>query len=373
MSRSHRRFLFWIAGGVLAGFVLSLELIYGSWFKAPGLWNLGIIRNADWSIDVSAYYEHEGPIRYKRDYFGLRGSYGQPQDISLLAIGNSTTDQRQVSEYETWTARLDACLKSRGLPVNTANAGVTGQTLRGMANNFDFWFSHIPGLKPRWVVAYFGATEIDLEGREDSDDVRRYYETEKAPPKWKNFQNWLKMNSALNQLFSDIKTNLKAWRRPDSPNSRPPDERMGERADQAVNRSLEESQAAAIRLDSPEFLVMKRKSEADLQDSLRKFEDRLIRLEESTRAFGAEPIFVTQNSARYRVKDGLVWGDLDQFLRLQALAERTLQVCRSRNIQCLNLAGELSLEDGDAYDGAHITAKGSARLADYLCDRLRLN
>lgn len=373
MSRRHRRFLSWIFAGALAGFVLGLELIYGSWFKAPGLWNLGIIRNADWRIDVSAYYEHDGPVHYRRDYFGLRGSYGQPQDISLLAIGNSTTDQRQVSENETWPDRLDACLKGRGLPVKTANAGVTGQTLRGMANNFDLWFSHIPGLKPRWVIAYFGATEIDLEGREDSDDVRRYYETGTAPPKWRNFQNWLKMNSALNKLFADIKTNFKAWRRGDNPNAPPPGQDVRERADQAVNRNLAEARAQAIRLDSPEFLAMKRKSEADLQDSLRKFEDRLIRLEERVRAFGAEPIFVTQNSARYRIKDGLVWGDLNQFLRLQALAERTLQVCRSRNIQCLNLAGELSLEDGDAYDGAHITAKGSARLADYLCSRLRLN
>lgn len=373
MDHGQRRFLIWMAGSVLAGFVLTLELGYGSWFKAPGLWNLGIIRSADWTIDVSAYYEHEGPIRYKRDYFGLRGNYGQPREISLLAIGNSTTDQRQVSENETWTARLDACLKGRGLPVNTANAGVTGQTLRGMANNFDLWFRQIPDLKPRWVVAYFGVTEISFEGREDSDDVRRYYETEKAPPKWKNVQNWLKMNSALNKLAADIKTNLKAWRRADSPNSRPAAEGMRERADQAVNRSLAESRTRAVRLDSAEFLTMKRKSEADLQDSLQKFEGRLIRLEENIRTFGAEPIFVTQNSSRYRVEDGQVWGDLEQFLQLQALAERTLQVCNARNIQCLDPVGELSMEDGDAYDGAHITAKGSARLADYLCGRLRLN
>ncbi len=372
MPRRNHRYFPWLGLGVMLGFILSVELFFGSWFKAPGLWNLGIIRSVDWTIDVSEHYQHEGPIRYRRDYYGLRGSFGHPREIDLLVIGNSATDQRNVAEGETWVDRLGACLKGRGANIKMGNAGVTGQTVRGLTSNFDLWFDHIPDLDPKWVLAYFGATEIDLANREDSDDVRRYFETKEAPPPWKNALNWIKMNSALNRLLKDIKGNLKAWRKGQLPGSGTSSPFTGLRGDQVIDRRLAESAAEAAYVNSQAFQALKKQEEALRATELDEFQSRLELLDARIRAFGAQPIFVTQNSASYRVEDGKIWGDLRQFIRLRALAERTMSVCLDRDILCIDLSADLYLEDGDAYDGVHLTAKGSARVADYLCQRLSL-
>ncbi|MBF0267866.1 MAG: hypothetical protein HQL44_04690 [Alphaproteobacteria bacterium] len=372
MPRRNHRYFPWLGLGVMLGFILSVELFFGSWFKAPGLWNLGIIRSVDWTIDVSEHYQHEGPIRYRRDYYGLRGSFGHPREIDLLVIGNSSTDQRNVAEGETWVDQLNACLNKKGAKVKTANAGVTGQTLRGLARNFDLWFNHIPGLKPKWVLAYFGVTEMDLADRDDSDDVRRYFETNKPPPPWKNLQNWIKMNSALNRLFSDARSNLKAWRRGEMPSAQTRPTSAGFRGDKAVDDRLAKAAPEALALNSQAFLALRAQEEERLQSELASFETRLGHLNAKTQAFGAQPIFVTQNSANYRVEGGKVWGDVRQFIRLRALAKRTMSYCAAQKMVCFDLSADLSLEDGDAYDGAHLTAKGSARVADYLCQRLSL-
>lgn len=364
------RYGMWLTASLLVAFLLSVEIFFGSWFKAPGLWNLGILRSVDWTIDATPFYDHDGPIRYRRDYYGLRGGFGQPGNIDLLVIGNSTTDQRNVSEGETWTDRLGACLKSRGLSADAANAGVTGQTLKGLANNFDLWFGHIPGLKPKWVLAYFGVTEIDLAEREESDDVRRYHETSQAPSRWQIFSNWLKMNSALNRLVSDAKANFKAWRRGETPGAAQAATGGGQNGARSLDAQLAAALAQAVDIDSSDFKSQKARQEAEMKAELAAFQSRLERLADRIEAFGAKPVFVTQNSAAYRVRQGKLWGNAALYIRLRVLAERTMAFCQDRGIACVDLSADMFLEDGDAYDPSHLTAKGSARIADYLCPRL---
>ena len=93
--------------------ILIIEAIFGSWFRAPNLWGLSIYRNKDWTFEASELYTGGNTVNYKRDYYGLRGDYGETRDIEILTLGGSTTDERFVTESKTWTDRLDACLEKK--------------------------------------------------------------------------------------------------------------------------------------------------------------------------------------------------------------------------------------------------------------------
>ena len=326
----------------------------------------------DETVDVSSVYEHDGPVHYRRDYYGLRGVYGQPRDISLLVIGNSVTDQRLVSEGETWPDLLNACLNRKGMAVKTANAGVSGQSVQGHVNNFDLWFSKIQGLQPKWVLAYVGVTDVAYQGNDDSDDVRRYHETVTSPTQWENARKWLRMNSAINKVVADVRLNLKMWRKGrDSPSPSGPVP-FGQRADQAVERHVSETRGRAMLINSPDYSALKTEIERQMQNDLVMFQLRLEKLDDRISAFGAQPIFVTQSASTYRSHDGLIWGDVRYFIRLRFLADRVMRVCQNRQRQCLDLSADLFLENGDSYDGSHLTSSGSLKISDFMCERLRL-
>jgi lysophospholipase L1-like esterase len=358
--------------GLLVLLILGAELIFGNWFAAPGLWNLGVFRNVAWTIDATPFYERSGPVIYKRDYFGLRGAYGRPEDINLLALGGSTTDQRNVSEGETWPDVLGACLqKKKNLSLNVANAGVSGQSTRGHAANFDLWFNHIPGLKPRWVVALIGVNENALEGRVDNDDVGRFTEGAKSPSAWQNFSSWVRLNSALLRLISTVRGNLKAMKAGIHPLSA---EKLSakERGDLAIDRMLAEAEAKAVPLEGDELASLLGQTRKDMAGELDAMKGRLAVLAAKIEAFGAKPVFVTQNAANYRMAQGKVWGDLRNYARMRLFSEGIMAFCREKGLVCLDQASSLSFEDGDAYDSVHTTAKGSRRIGEWICERLEL-
>ena len=65
-------------------------------------------------------------------------------------------------------------------------------------------------------------------------------------------------------------------------------------------------------------------------------------------------IFITQTSG-YGLSE-----------RLHLIAETIMFFCQSEKLFCINLAKDLELEHNDFYDWAHLTPKGSEKVANYI-------
>ena len=61
--------------------MIPLELYFGGWLKAPGMWDFSAYRDLHWQLSVENFYKRGKRSDYRRDYFGLRGQYKDIKDI----------------------------------------------------------------------------------------------------------------------------------------------------------------------------------------------------------------------------------------------------------------------------------------------------
>ena len=67
-------------------------------------------------VDDHPYPYDKAYIYYSRDQWGLRGeSFKNPSDVKMLTVGGSTTDQRYITEGETWQDVMATTLKDSGI------------------------------------------------------------------------------------------------------------------------------------------------------------------------------------------------------------------------------------------------------------------
>lgn len=345
--------------GLLLAGALVAELIFGSWAIGENYGTLVIPKNFTRDFNVDSLYGG-GRILYKRDEHGLRGRYRSPSEIDILTIGGSTTNEIFVDEDSTWSAVIAREFRDAGRPVTVVNAGVDGQSTVGNIKNFELWFPMIPGLKARYVLALLGINDAAVAASGDD-----YFAGPYRPSKQDRMfdllrptKQYLINNSALYALFRNVRGMIRArdaklihtskgyngsdWRAP----ARLPDI---ERAADNIKRGL------------------------DL------YEWRLRELTRCIRAFGAEPIYVTQHRPSYRVRDGRVlvhagadgMAELAEYEMLMATNRRTMEVCRDVKAICIDLASELFFTDGDHYDIVHTSPEGSEKIGKYLFGKLR--
>lgn len=351
-------------GLLIAIAVGAAELTFGGWLDSmrdPALWRLSIYRNVEWTFSAAGNYGRTEPVLYRRDRFGLRGAFGSPDQANILVLGGSTTDERYISEGETWTDTLGRCLNGAGRTARVANAGVAGQSTRGHIRNFEAWLNHIPGLKPRHAVAYIGVNERLLEGRGNEDDVEHYREADR--PLW---LERLKLNSALYALYRAVSGNLIAWRA-GIHHAQATAAGRNETAAAALDRRWREMAATALAVDSDEHARRLNTAKTVLADELAAYAGRLARFAEAIRRFGAEPIFVTQTDAGFRLKDGIVRGDLERYFAQRAFNDATVEFCTKAGVRCLDLGRDFAADDGDFYDMVHMTPQGSRKAAETIC------
>jgi len=152
--------------------LFMLEIFFGNWFNPNRINRLNLPRDISFTFDITRLYKSEKIISiYQRDKFGLRGWYSAPSAIDILTIGGSTTDQRYLTEGETWQDILAKEFWDNGKRVSVVNAGVDGQTTYGHIKNFDWWFPFIPGLKVKYFLLYIGINDFYGENRISYDDL----------------------------------------------------------------------------------------------------------------------------------------------------------------------------------------------------------
>lgn len=335
---------------LLFGIVL-IELVFGSWIDDSRLNRLNVIRNYDRTYAVGGLYGPPGrTVHYRRDRYGLRGSYRDPATIDIPTVGGSTTDQRYISEGETWQDVTAALFLAEGRDIAVVNAGIDGHTTYGHIKSFELWFPRIAGLRARYVLVYAGVNDFSALGARFHDDLER------NPP-----LEFFKANSALYHLFHSVAGTFFAYHR----------HRIGHHA---VDFSRVARTPTPLRSDHAALM-------APVLDA---YTARLRRLDRRIAEFGARAIYVTQPRHDAVVIGGRVLGGaertlfldqaingLDSHYMMRLLNRRTMDTCRELRALCLDLAAEVAFEDADFYDSAHNTPAGAAKIGRYLHHRLR--
>ncbi len=341
--------------GVLLAAIVVAELIFGNWLSGPSYGLMNLPRNERRLVDVSQFVPNSSVIRYTRDEYGLRGDYrGDPAKIDVLAIGGSTTDERYITDDETWVAQLQAQFGAHGKPVRIANAAIDGQSSVGHINALTQWLSKIPGLRPRYVIFYVGINDVAV-----NDTTTTQFDQIVSPSRSRQIRQYITNHSALYNLYRTALGMIQADR--------------AQLLHGRVMRRVARWVPVTERIDPQEM----HKTDARLLDA---YAARLKVLTELTRRMGAEPIFVTQMRTDYKIEDGKLFtlvmprrdgtfiaeGSDWSLVRLQLFNETTLTTCAELRLTCIDLATQIDFTEEDFYDAIHTTPIGSKKIATFL-------
>jgi len=334
---------------VLAVAGVILEGLAGSWFARDPLSQLNLVRNATLVFDASSLYAGGGRVLYRRDAFGFRGRYPDPSHIDILTVGGSATDQRYLTEGQTWQDVLSANLSERGKSMSVVNAGVDGQSSYGHLKDFEAWFPTVPGLRPRHILIYLGVNDVFSPQARVKDDLTGR-ETWRA---------WIQSRSALYRVYRTLRgMSLARFQYP-----------LSHRHVDFQTRHWTVFGRQDPRLTFPHIDV---------------YRERLAAIDQRVRRMGAIPIWVSQPSRMYRSRGGQIEG-VDDTLRwergringvdfyhlLDSVNRETMAFCRRTGGVCIDLEKDLPLDDADYYDYFHYTPQGARKIGDYLAARLR--
>lgn len=330
--------------------LVALELVFGSWIRDNRIQHLNLITNQFYVHDVSSLYDNAGrPVEYRRDAYGLRGDYDSPDQIDILTVGGSTTDQKFVSEGETWQDVLGDQFAADGRAISVVNAGVDGHSTVGHLRSFEWWFPNIRDLSPRYVLFYLGINDVHIESQRRYDELTSRDKTVSA-------MESLRERSGLYYGYRTLRAMFRAERRKAS-HQRVDFERV-------------------VWVDAP----IRQNHAARSAGRRLAYATRLTRLAELTRSLGAEPIFVTQLLVSSREVDGTVVGTqgtdtngVDVYIITGLFNQTTMDTCRALRAICVDLATDLRPEftDLDFYDFSHTTPSGAAKIGAYLYRSLR--
>lgn len=334
--------------------VLILELVFGDWFHPNKIDRLNLVRDCHLRYDASYLYDSAGDIHYSRDKWGLRGKYPSLDDIDIVTLGGSATDQRYVSDGFTWQDVLAREFAAAGKNVSVVNAGVDGQSTFGHIKDFDWWFPTLPHFKPKYVLFYIAGNDIYKSDNSDFDDL-----VNNKPPTWKTR---IRECSALYRLVSLG---------------------MGVYQAQHVHKITHRKEPFGSWQWTTQPLVQDHRQL--VQERLDIYGKAVAMLAQRTRAIGATPIFVTQCLSVYRFRDdGQVEGrahtemydttkinGLDLYYIMREFWAVTMQECAKEGGICLDAGDDIRWQPGDFYDVIHNTPQGADRLGKYLYQNLK--
>jgi lysophospholipase L1-like esterase len=327
--------------------LLPVELIFGDWLTGEADLSLLNVRPNTIDVEPSPLYPPGRTITYTRDRYGFRGGAGDASRIDVLAVGGSTTNERYVDNADTWVARLQRLLGERDCSVTIANAGVDGYSTIGHIASFGQWFNRIPGLKPRAVLVYAGINDALLDPSALPADDRRKY-----PTWWRRTEHYVAAHSAVRRLY----VTLRGWWRA----------RQGHVLHGEVRVATDSAWEPAS-LPADFTALAARQTGA--------YRERLQRLNQRIREFGATPVYITQLRFDGRETDDRwqqIVGSRGAFdlAMLLAIDHATLDFCRDSGEACIDLAGRIQFDPSDHYDAVHTTSAGSVRTAEFLAPEL---
>ena len=332
---------------ILVVLLIPLELWFGRWLDGPGAVSMLDANPGRIEVRSSPLYPAGTTITNSRDRYGFRGGAGDPGKIDVLVLGGSTTAERYIDDKDTWTAQLQRLLRQSDCPVTIANAGVDGYSTVGHIASFAGWFDRVPGLKPRFMLAYLGINDAAV-----NPQAAWYEDSVRYKSRWRQIEHYVAARSALHRLYGS----LRGW--------------WQARRNQLVHDEVPITPGSVWEPASlpPDFEPM-------TEEKVEAYRQRLRRLTELVRGFGARPIYVTQK----RVDGRLVEGKWQQIAgsdgarntaTVMAINRATVAFCREAGEACIDLAEKIDFVPDEFADALHTNPAGSARIGRFLAGEL---
>ena len=339
----------WIKNSIIIIFISCLGgvlLIEGilQLMKGKDDWKIiskaNILRNFEFQYDISNLYKSKvSSVSYVRDEFGLRDNCYEIEDIDILTIGGSTTDQRYVQFESTYQTVLQEKLRSKNLNFRcVTNAGIDGHSTWGHIFAFEHWFPLIPNLSPKFVLLYVGINDAGL----DRIDSPKYIKIAKNNSRSiKGFLKQFEIAQRLLPIYRYLQSNK--------------------------NSSVEYAGHKPNKYTINDYSITKLNDEtvALSQRNATAFKSRLETILHYAENLGATMICVTQPHRYVMEKNGILYGVPDVLGKGFSGLDYDYSI-REINLVIGNLCGENTLDlynyefsDDHFYDGIHTTAQGS--------------
>ena len=321
--------------------IVVLDIILGDWFNNNFNLKLSSERNINRSYQFN-FTNYKGKSYYKRDKFGFRIDKNiNPQQIKIVFLGGSTVNEKFTNYSETIVGIFENKLSKSNNSYKVANAGIDGMSIIGHINSFDYWFDKIDNFKPEFYIYYIGLNDSFLQ----LDNLRSV--------------DLLEETSSLNRIKYFIISNsffVKIYRNTV--------ENINKKFNLNISINKIESKVYGERDPNRKFIKWNemydknyKLSENDLKFK-ELYKEKLKVLNNLVKNRNGKIIFITQTSG-YGLSE-----------RLYLIAETIMSFCENEKLLCINLAKDLELEQNDFYDWAHLTPKGSKKVANYIYKKI---
>ena len=308
----------------------------------------------------------EGPAEMRTNAWGIRGDEIPANSYRILALGGSTTLCVVLDQEETWTHLIQAELNTTS-PVRTwvGNVGIDGSKLFDAYHQIRDMVPALPRIDTIVLLHGFNDLQYRLIYIDDYAEKLDFLRKKIAPSRDQT-PEFLRLRT-MKLLSGYLRYSRNAG--------------MREYADFYQKMRLKRQNAALIKRTDP-----------PIADALRFYEETLRLIIDETRRQKIRLVLLTQpglyrNDLNARER-GLLWmgaeGDVMRrdhsgiYYSAPVLAralERynalTLEICRTENIECIDLAGRLPKTTEIFYDDLHFTEAGSRQVARIVSDALK--
>ena len=321
----------------------------------------------------------EGESHFIINSQGLRGDEFSPDDdYRILAIGGSTTECLYVDQSEAWPHLLQDMLNenNRGLHTWIGNVGRAGLTAREHVLEMEFLLPQYPDLDA--VILLAGINDFNLR-LEQGDTYQPDYMNAPGsrqtlmsrtfavyPKRDRDLLPYYQQSAVwrLADRFQQAQSKIDAAEEVEFQ-----DENGG-----VFNRRRAQRKNAAIREKLP-----------DLSAALDEYSQNLNTIVDIADAHDVRLILVTQpflwrGDLTKEEEDLLWWGwgpGREYFYSVEALIdglsaynERVQQICRQRQVECIDLANTLPQDTTVFFDDVHFTERGNEQVARFVADYL---
>ena len=342
-----------------------LQLLFGDWlYNNPWFNKHVVISNKSFLTKLNNLYEYDSDyINYSRDKYGLRGNYNSINNINILTIGGSTTDQRYITDSLTFQRVLQKEFLNSGKNISIANAGIDGQSTIGHLNNFHWWFPYINGLKADYFLFFIGINDYHVFNSKIKNTLKSDLVNIKNNNSKKNKCNYYFSKNIIYQLLGLADAFYYSKK-----------EGLTHGAHKPVkisNQTIEEGKV----LDY----------ETLMKEDLIDYKDRLFKLNHEVKKLGGKAIFVSQSRKIYKVDNEKIIGvpnfgkykdteinGVDYFHIMRLMHNSVKEVAKQTNAIFLDLDSELVFDyEKDFYDDMHTTPLGSEKIGKYLYGKLK--
>ena len=310
-------------------------------------------RNRKMSFTNTTIRGIDSNIIHTKNSLGFRGSE-PPADwqnhTTIIAMGGSTTECFYLNDDKCWTNLLEKNIRKEIHDVWINNAGFQGHSTFG---NFILLNDYVKKLKPKYVLLLEGINEINRTDIAKDESVS-------ANSTRTTIWGWLKRHSHLLTAIINIERHYRA-------------ERLG-----ITDKEFDPATMPQLQLSETEMNVILKKQES----LVTAYAKRLNRIIDTCVANKIQPVLITQpilygdvndcisgvDLAKVKIADG--YNGLLMWKLIELYNNQTIQISKSKNLPCIDLAAAMPKCSKYFYDICHFTNEGSQMVSEIIAKQL---